>query len=228
MTQRFSVRIWLPDQPGMLATVATRIASVGGDVTGLEVLERAGGVAVDEFLVELPESELADKLCRQLSAIPGVGIEEMRPLASQTEERGLQVIAAAVAILETANASASLAALVGLTSDLFDVQWSALIDMGSETYLQCIGEVPAVEWLVSFISATRSADPGVDTTGCGVMAAELEEVGLSLCIGRPVAFRRREQRELDMLVRVADRMCRPLRGDRIPTGWASQPRFLGS
>jgi hypothetical protein len=226
--QRFSVRIWLPDQPGMLATVATCIASVGGDVTGLEVLERSGGVAIDEFVVELPRPESPDNLYHHLSTIPGVGIEEVRPLAAEAEERGLQVIAAAVAILETANASASLAALVGLTSDLFDVQWSALIDMGSETYVQCIGEVPALEWLTSFVSATRSAAPGVDTTGCGVMAGELEEIGLSLCIGRAVAFRRREQRELDMLVRVADRMCRPLRGDRIPTGWASQPRFLGS
>jgi hypothetical protein len=51
------------------------------------------------------------------------------------------------------------------------------------------------------------------------MAGELAEAGLSLCIGRTVAFRQREQRELEMLVRVADRMCRPLRGDRIPPGW---------
>jgi hypothetical protein len=31
-----------------------------------------------------------------------------------------------------------------------------------------------------------------------------------------------------MLVQVADRMCRPLRGDRIPPGWGSQPRFIGA
>lgn len=226
--ERFSVRIWLPDEPGMLAAVATRIASVRGNVIGLEVLERSGGVAVDELLVELPEAGLTERLCRQLRTITGAGIEEVRPLPPEAEERGLQVIAAAVSILETANASASLAALVGLSGDLFDVDWSALVDLRSETYVQCIGDVPTIEWLLSFVSGVRTTGPAADTSGSGVMAGELTEAGLVLCIGRTVAFRRREQRELDMLVRVADRMCRPLRGDRIPTGWASQPRFLGS
>ncbi len=226
--ERLAVRIWLPDEPGMLAAVATRIASLRGNVIGLEVLERSGGIAVDELQVELPEPGLTEKLCRQLCTISGAGIEEVRPIPPEAEERGLQVIAAAVSILETANASASLAALVGLTNDLFEVEWSALVDLASATLVQCVGEVPPPEWLLSFVSASRTTVPAADTTGSGVMAGELTEAGLVLCIGRTVAFRRREQRELDMLVRVTDRMCRPLRGDRIPTGWGSQPRFLGS
>ncbi len=102
------------------------------------------------------------------------------------------------------------------------------MDLASGAYVQCVGEVPPIEWLLSFVSGSRTTVPLADTTGSGVMAGELTEAGLVLCIGRTVAFRRREQRELDMLVRVTDRMCRPLRGDRIPTGWGSQPRFLGS
>ena len=77
-------------------------------MVGLEVLERSGGIAVDELQVELPEPGLTDKLCRQLCTISGAGIEEVRPIPPEAEERGLQVIAAAVSILETANASASL------------------------------------------------------------------------------------------------------------------------
>jgi hypothetical protein len=226
--ERFSVRIWLPDEPGMLAAVATRIASLRGNVVGLEVLERSEGIAVDELQVELPEVGLSDRLCRQLCTISGAGIEEVRAIPPDAEERGLQVISAAVSILETANASASLAALVGLTNDLFDVEWSALVDLESETSVQCVGEVPPLEWLLSFVTGSRAGGPMADTSGSGVMAGELTEAGLALCIGRTVAFRGREQRELDMLVRVADRMCRPLRGDRIPTGWGAQPRFLGS
>ena len=224
--ERLSVRIWLPDEPGMLAAVATRIAAIRGNVVGLEVLERSGGVAVDELMVELPEAGLTDKLCRQLRTIEGAGIEEVRPVPPGMEERGLQVIAAAVSILETANASASLSALVGLTGELFDTEWSALVDLRSETYVHCTGDVPTIPWLMAFFSGTRATSDA--STGSGVMAGELAEASLMLAIGRTVAFRRREHQELEMLVRVADRMCRPLRGDRIPVAWGSTSRFPGS
>ena len=105
----------------------------------------------------------------------------------------MQVIAAAVSILETANASASLSALVGLTNELFDVEWSALVNLSSGTYVECVGDVPTLEWLVSFVSARRTTGPLADTTGSGVMAGELTETGLILCVGRAVAFRRRER-----------------------------------
>lgn len=217
--ERLSVRIWLPDEPGMLAAVATRIAAIRGNVVGLEVLERSGGVAVDELMVEMPDEGLAETLGRQLQTIEGAGIEEIRKVPPEMEERGLQVIAAAVSILETANASASLAALVGLASDLFDAEWTALVDIGSETYVHCSGDVPGVAWLIAFVSGARNAPEDVATSASGVMAGELVESELILCIGRSVAFRGREHRELDMLVRVADRMCRPLRGDRVPPSW---------
>ncbi len=221
--QRFAVRVWLPDRPGTLAAVATGIAAMEGNVIGLEVLERSGGVAIDELMVELPSSLTAEDVSRQLQEVPGVGVEEVRPVPPDAEERGLQVIAAAIAILETANPTASLAALVGLAGALFDVEWSALVDVTSESCLQATGDVPTVDWLLAFASGARRAS----TTGSGVMAAELPDAGLVLCIGRAVPFRGREQRELDMLVRVADRMCRPLR-ERIPQTWSSPPRFLGA
>jgi hypothetical protein len=225
--ERLSVRIWLPDEPGMLAAVATRIAAIRGNVVGLEVLERSGGVAVDELMVELPEPGQAETLTRQLRTIDGAGIEEIRTVHPETEERGLQVIAAAVSILETANASASLAALVGLTGDLFAAEWAALVDARSAACVHCHGDVPGVRWLLAFVSGARSAPDDLATSGSGVMAGELAESELVLCIGRSMAFRGREHRELDMLARVADRLCRPLRGDRVPPAWDSAPRFPG-
>jgi len=224
MTERVAIRIWLPDEPGRLAAAAGRVAAVGGNLVGLEVLERAGGVAIDELMVELPVRGRSDELCRQLRTIEGAGIEEIRSIRPEAEERGLQVIAAAVTILETANASASLAALVGLTAELFEVEWSALVDLRSETYVQRTGDVPGIDWLLAFRAGDRSTSPGggsAGSAGSGVMIGDLVEAGLALCIGRQVAFRRRERRELEMLAQVTDRMCRPLRGDRIPPGWGS-------
>jgi len=227
VTERLAVRLWLPDQPGMLAAVATRIAAVHGNVLGLEVLERSGEVAVDELLVELPGEGGADGLYRALQTIEGAGVEEVRTVPAGAEERGLRVIAAALAILETANAAASLSALVGLAGDLFDVGWSAVVDLHTETYLHCAGDVPRLDWVLAFVSGARSASPEGGSSGSGVMAGEMDDAALAVCIGRQVPFRRREHREFEMLVRVTDRVCRPLRGDRIPPGWAAQSRFPG-
>lgn len=224
-SQRFSVRLWVPDRPGMLGAVVGAIAELSGNVIGLEVLERSGEIAVDELMVELPERPepgTGEVLGRRLRAIDGAGVEEVRPVPDGTEERGLQVISAAVTILETANPTASLAALVGLVGTLFEVEWSSLVDLRTETCVRAAGEPPSVDWLLAFLDGARRA---ATTSNSGVMAGELPDAGLVLCIGRAVPFRRREQRELEMLARVADRMCRPLR-DRIPQTWAAQSRFL--
>jgi ACT domain len=228
MTQRLAVRIWLPDRPGMLAAVATRIAGLEGNVIGLEVLERSGGVAVDELMVELPAEGLDRELSTRLQAIEGAGVEEVRIVPDDAEERGLQVIAAAISILETANATASLAALIGLVDELFDAEWSALVDLRTETCVDRQGDVPPVDWLLAFLAGARSAPAAGATSGSGVMSGELIDSGLALCIGRSVAFRGREHRELEMLVRVADRMCRPLRADRIPQSWVAGRQWPGS
>ena len=52
---RVVVRVWLPDRPGALGLVASRIGAIGGDIVGVDVLERSEHVAVDEFAVVLPE-----------------------------------------------------------------------------------------------------------------------------------------------------------------------------
>ena len=36
----YVVRIWLPDRPGALGAVASRIGAVRGDLIGVDILER--------------------------------------------------------------------------------------------------------------------------------------------------------------------------------------------
>lgn len=222
--ERYVVRLWVPDRPGMLGAVAVAIGELEGNVVGLEVLERSGEVAVDELVVELPGRDSADQLSRRLGAIDGAGVEQVRRVPPDAEERGLQVIAAAVAILETANPTASLTALIGMAGSLFEAEWSSLVDLRAHSCVRASGPAPSVDWVVAFMHGARDAST---TSHSGVMAAELAEAGLVFCIARPVPFRRREQRELEMLARVTDRMCRPLR-DRIPPAWGTQARFLSS
>jgi ACT domain len=215
---RIVVRIWLPDVPGVLGAVATTIGEHGGNVVGLEVLERDGGVAVDELLIELADPERIDAVCGALRLIEGVGVEEARPIAPGTEERGLQVMAVAVSILETANSDAALRSLMGHTGDLFDAEWVALADLRDQRYVQFTGEVPSIEWLAAFVGGARleGARPA-DTTRSGVLTEELPGAQLTLCVGRSVPFRQRERREIEMLARVSDRVFSALEPRRTPS-----------
>ena len=49
------VRVWMPDRPGALGQIATRIGAVRGDVLAIEILEQGAGRAIDELTVLLPD-----------------------------------------------------------------------------------------------------------------------------------------------------------------------------
>ena len=77
---RFVVRVWLPDRPGALGQVASRIGAVRGDVIGIEILERGGGRAIDELVVALPDDGLIDLLVAEIAQVDGVDVEEVQPV----------------------------------------------------------------------------------------------------------------------------------------------------
>lgn len=222
----WAVRIWLPDEPGRLGLVADELGRLGTNVVGMEVLERSAGLAIDELRIEAPVGVSADDVAVRLGGLAGVRVEEVRPLRPGAEERGLEVIRAAEAILEAANPTAAVTTLVAVARQLFDHHWSALLDRRADACLERSGDAPAVGWLLAFVAGAAAAPGGAETEGSGVIAGELVESGLVLCIGRTVWFRRRERRELELLARVADRMCRPFRGDRIPQIWTARSQPL--
>ena len=53
----YVVRVWVPDRPGALGAVASRVGAVRGDLVGVEILERGAGRAIDELVVELPRAD---------------------------------------------------------------------------------------------------------------------------------------------------------------------------
>src|SRR6185437_569121 len=62
VTVSYLLRVLLPDRPGMLGAVATALGAAGADILGVDVVERAAGVAVDDLIVELPPGKLAESL----------------------------------------------------------------------------------------------------------------------------------------------------------------------
>jgi ACT domain-containing protein len=77
----YVLRIRLPDRPGALGLVASRIGSVGVDIVAIDILQRADGSVVDEFEVELANSDLVDLLRSEIHEVDGVTVEEIRPVA---------------------------------------------------------------------------------------------------------------------------------------------------
>jgi hypothetical protein len=81
----YLLRLVVPDRPGILGAVATALGTAGIDIVSLDVLERGGGVAVDDVVVELPEGRLPDSLITAAQSVEGVQVESLRPFAGSLD-----------------------------------------------------------------------------------------------------------------------------------------------
>jgi ACT domain-containing protein len=89
---RYRVRVRLLDRPGALGLVASRIGAVGGDIVAVHILERSGGEAIDEFVVELASEELTGLLRHEIHEVDGVVVETLERLLTEAAgEAGPQV-----------------------------------------------------------------------------------------------------------------------------------------
>ena len=71
------LQIEMPDRPGALGAVASRIGAVGADITDVSVHRRVRGHAVDEFHLTLPgtDVDVLALLVAELSEVDGARIE---------------------------------------------------------------------------------------------------------------------------------------------------------
>ena len=63
------IRVWLPDRPGALGLVASRIGAMRGDIVGIDVLETGEGVAVDEFSAEHGHRQFGNMILSRLPVV---------------------------------------------------------------------------------------------------------------------------------------------------------------
>lgn len=77
----FLIRVQLPDRPGMLGALATALGKVDADILSVDVVERGGGLAIDDIVVELPGGRLPDVLITAAEAVHGVEVDAVRPYA---------------------------------------------------------------------------------------------------------------------------------------------------
>jgi ACT domain len=72
-----SLRVSMPDRPGMLAAVASAVSETGCDIVTIDVVSRAEGLVVDDLCVETG-SATPPALRRRVEEIPGLVVEFVR------------------------------------------------------------------------------------------------------------------------------------------------------
>ncbi|HEY8544131.1 MAG TPA: hypothetical protein VIL36_03755 [Acidimicrobiales bacterium] len=212
----YVVRLWLPDRPGALGQVASRIGAVRGSVVGIDILERGGGQAVDELVVELPDDDLVDMLVREIRQVDGVGVEEIRPLeGDRRHDPRLDALEAVARLVGATDQVELLDGLVLQATRVIGADWGAVVDHepGGLEVVARVGDAPSGAWLRAFVAGSTSATgPSDELPETGDIAwAPLPSARLALVLGREgVAFRARERREVAAFARVADTRHREL------------------
>jgi hypothetical protein len=195
------VRVWLPDRPGALGQVASRIGAVRGDVLDIEVLEVGGGRAIDEIVVALPGDDLVDLMVNEVHAIDGVSVEHVRPIEGQHTDGGLLALTVAAELAECAGDD-MFAALLDAVRRLTEADW-VLLARASET-VAALGDVPSADWVRALLAGSRHLDDPHATAG-DLFWVDLPACGMWLAAGRAERpIHERERVRLDLFARIAD------------------------
>ena len=200
------IRVWLPDRPGALGLVASRIGSVGGDIVGVDVVERGERVAVDEFAVVVPDDGRLELMIREVEQVDGASVEEVRRVGIFPDPR-LDALESAAELCEADSIESLQRVLTAQLRREFLADWVALLHDGVVVAADG-GAVPDVAKLVALATGTAASPLVADgVAGPGDLAvARLGAHAAVILVGREGhVFRRRERAQLLMLARVADR-----------------------
>ncbi len=198
------VRLWLPDRPGALGQVASRIGAVHGDVTAIDILERGGGRVIDELVVLLPESVSVDLLAKEIGNVDGVAVEQIRVVVDHRPDSATAALqlAADVAAVPLPD---RLATLVSGLLRAADAEW--VVAMDDDTLLHQLGEPPDLGWLVAFVAGSGHLDPAgpAASAPADVLWARLPSSGVTVAAGRGErAVHEQERARLALLARIVD------------------------
>jgi hypothetical protein len=211
--ETYIIRMWLPDRPGALGQVASRVGAVRGEIVGIDILERGAGRAVDELAIELPDAELLDLLVQEVKQVDGVDVEEVRPVAHALHDPRLDALETAALLVGATERDELLDAVVEHARRAVGAEWSAIVSLNDGAVVAQEGPVPEAAWLVAFLEGSQSsARVAAGETGPDdVVWSPLPSVGLALVVGRDgTGYRARERRQVAALSRIVDTRLREI------------------
>jgi hypothetical protein len=216
----YLIRVQLPDRPGALGAVASRIGSVGGDVVSIDILQRDNGAVVDELGVGLAGDHLLDLLRDEILEVDGVSIEALRAVEGPLPDRHSELLDIATELFVQTTPEGLLDHLADRVRRSLVADFAAIVDADT-TVVSSHGDAPAEEeirsmalWAVAPMSSPVGADDsgrdGSDPSP-GVAAAQLARAGVMLVVGRATpVLRTRERQWIAIMAELADHGWREL------------------
>jgi len=206
----YLIRVQLPDRPGALGAVASRIGSVGGDVVSIDILQRDNGAVVDELGVGLAGNHLLGLLRDEILAVEG-------PLP----DRHAELLDIATELFVQSSPEALLDHLAERVRRSLAADFTAVIDADTTRVTARHGDAPTDDqlramalWAVAPLSSPVGADEigtGSPDESPGVAAAEMVRAGVVLVVGRAApVLRSRERQWIAIMAELADHGWREL------------------
>lgn len=176
----YLLRVELPDVPGSLGALATALGNAGADIEAIEIVEhRKDGIAVDDVLLEIPSTVMADALVTACHTIAGVSVHWIsRYNAGANLSMDLEAVESF-----TNDPEHALERLVDVIPDTFRMDWAMAVHQNGGM-LAVIHETAAapqlvaesVDWLTletatvlpevrAWDSTVLAAVPGSDRSG---------------------------------------------------------------
>lgn len=213
---RCVLRVWLPDVPGALGTLATSIGACGSEIVGIDILERSGGRAVDEITLEVPDGAALEELVGWVGGLDGFDVEDVRQLVARLPLPGADPLEAAVRLVSMGTTSELLESLAHSVCAVFACDWATIVDLegARPVVVASAGSSPGPGWLGAFVAGARASVQRTDGTQNGprdVAWASLDGACVVVVVGRDgPPFRWRERRQLTQLSQLADARWREL------------------
>lgn len=201
----FVLRVWLPDRPGALGAVASRIGSVRADVIGIDVLERGAGRAIDELTVEVADPELLDLLVSEVAQVDGVDVEHVRAVNGSPHDRATESVGLARRVAASGPGE-RLEVLADGLRRLVGADWVAVVEPGTVRTVTLVGgaDLPSGEWLAAFVIGSAAGE-GAFAAIDELTRVSMPVTGLELVVSRAeLPLRDQERSVVGELAGLAD------------------------
>ena len=183
----YLIRVQLPDRPGALGAVASRIGSVGGDVVSIEILQRDEGMVVDELGVGLGGDHLIDLLRDEILEVDGVVIESVRPVDGALPDRHTELLEVATELFKQDSSTGLLEHLTARVCRSLAANFAAVLDTDAGKVAASEGDLPDPDALTAMALQAMSPPPDALEEDGTVATAFLVSADLILVVGRTAA-----------------------------------------
>src|SRR3546814_5982049 len=102
----------------------------------MDILERGGGRAIDELVVDLPDASLQGLLASEISQVDGVDVEEIRPVADALHDPRLDALETAAILVGASDRDELVESVVVHASRVVGAAWTAVVLLEDATILR--------------------------------------------------------------------------------------------